>query len=60
MQAPDAKLDWADIPHKLEALCNREAMHGGGPAPYTPLSMFKLILPGQWHGSVSDDNACRA
>jgi IS5 family transposase len=43
-------LDWADIAHKLKGLYKREQTHGGGPEPYAPLSMFKLMLLGQWHG----------
>lgn len=43
-------LDWAEIAHKLKGLYKREATHGGGPEPYAPLAMFKLMLLGQWHG----------
>lgn len=43
-------LDWQDIAHKLKGLYKREQTHGGGPEPYVPLSMFKLMLLGQWHG----------
>lgn len=43
-------LDWAEIEHKLKGLYKREVSHGGGPEPYAPLSMFKLMLLGQWHG----------
>ena len=43
-------LDWAEIAHKLKGLYKREATHGGGPEPYSPLAMFKLMLLGQWHG----------
>jgi len=46
-------LDWADIAHKRKGLCKRETSKGGGPEPYAPLSMFKLMLLGQWH-SLSD------
>ena len=43
-------LDWDDIARKLKGLYRREITHGGGPEPYVPLSMFKLMLLGQWHG----------
>ena len=43
-------LDWDDIGHKLKGLYKREASNGGGPEPYAPLAMFKLMLLGQWHG----------
>lgn len=43
-------LDWVDIAHKLKGLYKREETRGGGPEPYPPLSMFKLMLLGQWHG----------
>ena len=45
-----ALLDWNDISHKLKGLYRREETHGGGPTPYDPLSMFKAMLLGQWHG----------
>ena len=45
-----ALLDWNDINHKLKGLYRREETHGGGPTPYDPLSMFKAMLLGQWHG----------
>ena len=35
---------------KLKGLYRREETHGGGPEPYAPLSMFKLMMLGQWHG----------
>lgn len=43
-------LDWAEIAHKLKGLYKREKSRAGGPEPYPPLSMFKLMLLGQWHG----------
>jgi len=43
-------LDWQDISHKLKGLYKREQSHAGGPEPYAALSMFKLMLLGQWHG----------
>ena len=43
-------LDWVEIAHKLKGLYKREVSQGGGPEPYAPLSMFKLMLLGQWHG----------
>lgn len=46
-------IDWDEIAHKLKGLYKREATHGGGPVPYEPLSMFKLMLLGQWH-NLSD------
>ncbi len=42
-------IDWSDIARKLKGLYKREASHGGGPEPYSPLAMFKLMLLGQWH-----------
>ena len=45
-----ALLDWNDISHKLKGLYRREETHGGGQTPYDPLSMFKAMLLGQWHG----------
>ena len=45
-----ALLDWNDISHKLKGLYRREETQGGGPTPYDPLSMFKAMLLGQWHG----------
>ncbi|MEZ5726778.1 MAG: IS5 family transposase [Burkholderiaceae bacterium] len=44
-----ALIDWAAIDSKLVGLYKRESTHGGGPIPYAPLSMFKLMLLGQWH-----------
>ena len=46
-------IDWAEIAHKLKGLYKRELTRGGGPQPYEPLSMFKLMLLGQWH-NLSD------
>jgi hypothetical protein len=50
--APSMKLheliDWDNIAHKLKGLYKREASNGGGPQPCEPLSMFKLMLLGQW------------
>lgn len=43
-------LDWAAISGELKGLYRRESSGAGGPEPYTPLSMFKLVLLGQWHG----------
>ncbi len=42
-------IDWGRIDTKLVGLYKREKSHGGGPIPYEPLSMFKLMLLGQWH-----------
>ena len=33
----------------MVGLYKREATNGGGPIPYAALSMFKLMLLGQWH-----------
>ncbi|MEZ5729752.1 MAG: IS5 family transposase [Burkholderiaceae bacterium] len=44
-----ALIDWAAIDAKLVGLYKREAARGGGPIPYASLSMFKLMLLGQWH-----------
>lgn len=49
-----ALLDWAEIASKLKGLYQREASGAGGPEPYSPLGMFKLMLLGQWHG-LSDN-----
>lgn len=43
-------LDWAAIAGQLKGLYQREASGAGGPEPYSPLGMFKLMLLGQWHG----------
>ena len=43
-------IDWEAVSHKLKGLYRREETHGGGPEPYAPLSMFKLMLLGRWHG----------
>jgi Transposase and inactivated derivatives, IS5 family len=45
-----ALLDWEEFRQKLKGLYRREETHGGGPTPYDPLSMFKAMLLGQWHG----------
>jgi IS5 family transposase len=37
------------IEAKLVGLYKREKSGAGGPEPYSPLSMFKLVLLGQWH-----------
>lgn len=42
-------IDWRAIDAKLVGLYKRETTKGGGPIPYAPLSMFKLVLLGQWH-----------
>ena len=42
-------IDWPAIESKLVGLYKREASGAGGPDPYRPLSMFKLVLLGQWH-----------
>jgi IS5 family transposase len=46
-------LDWQAIERKLVGLYQREASQAGGPIPYSALSMFKLMLLGQWH-NLSD------
>ena len=46
-------LDWQAIERKLVGLYQREISRAGGPIPYSPLSMFKLMLLGQWH-NLSD------
>ena len=43
-------LKWSMIESKLVGLYQREQSRGGGQEPYSPLSMFKLVLLGQWHG----------
>ncbi len=52
-QSPTMKLhdviDWTPIDKCLVGLYKRESSHGGGPIPYSPLSMLKLMLLGQWH-----------
>ncbi|WP_235587583.1 IS5 family transposase [Tepidimonas taiwanensis] len=52
-------IDWAVIGAQLKGLYRRELTRGGGPEPYAPLSMFKLMLLGQWHG-LSDAELERA
>ena len=47
---PHQLIDWEAVSRKLKGLYRREESHGGGPEPYAPLSMFKLMLLGQWHG----------
>ncbi|NKF24506.1 IS5 family transposase [Solimonas marina] len=34
----------------LKGIYQREVSGAGGPAPYDPVSMFRLMLLGQWHG----------
>ena len=52
-QSPTMKLheiiDWSALEKRLVGLYKREASHAGGPIPYEPLSMFKLMPLGQWH-----------
>ena len=43
-------LDWSAIRSQLMGLYQREITGAGGPEPYSPLGMFKLMLLGQWHG----------
>lgn len=43
-------INWGSIEGKLIGLYKREQSRGGGQEPYSPISMFKLILLGQWHG----------
>ena len=43
-------LDWGAIAAQLKGLYQREISGAGGPEPYSPLGMFKLMLLGQWHG----------
>jgi IS5 family transposase len=50
MRIPHQLIDWEALSRKLKGLYRREESHGGGPEPYAPLSMFKLMLLGQWHG----------
>ena len=52
-------IDWGAIGAQLKGLYRRELTRGGGPEPYAPLSMFKLMLLGQWHG-LSDAELERA
>lgn len=44
-----ALIDWQAIEEKLVGLYKREQSRAGGPEPYSPLGMFKLMLLGQWH-----------
>lgn len=39
-------IDWSAIESKLVGLYKREKSGAGGPEPYSPLSMFKLVLLG--------------
>ena len=41
-------LDWSAIAGQLTGLYQREISGAGGPQPYSPLGMFKLMLLGQW------------
>lgn len=43
-------LDWVVVAHKLTGLYKCDTSKGGGPEPYAPQAMFKLVLLGQWHG----------
>lgn len=43
-------IDLEAVSRKLKGLYRREESHGGGPERYAPLSMFTLMLLGQWHG----------
>ena len=43
-------LDWSAIAGQLTGLYQREISGAGGPQPYSPLGIFKLMLLGQWHG----------
>ena len=40
-------LDWSAIAGQLTGLYQREISGAGGPQPYSPLGMFKLMLLGQ-------------
>ena len=42
-------IDWRAIVARRAGLYRLEATDGGGPIPYAALSMFKLMLLGQWH-----------
>jgi IS5 family transposase len=46
-------LDWEAIRASLKGIYQREASGAGGPEPYDPVSMFRLMVLGQWH-SLSD------
>ncbi len=43
-------IDREAVSRKLKNLYRREESQGGDPEPYAPLSMFKVMLLGQWHG----------
>ena len=43
-------LDWGSIQGQLKGVYLREITGAGGPEPYSPLGMFKLMLLRQWHG----------
>lgn len=43
-------LGWMAIAGQLKRLHQREISSAGGPEPYAPLGVFKLMLLGQWHG----------
>ena len=47
-------LDWSQITAQLKNLYKRDISGKGGQEPYAPLSMFKLVLLGQWH-NLSDE-----
>lgn len=42
-------LDWEAIRSMLRGIHKRDESGAGGPTPYDLVSMFKLMLLGQWH-----------
>lgn len=54
-----ALLDWGEVRAALKGIYQRERSGAGGPEPYDPVSMFQLMLLGQWH-SLSDGELERA
>ena len=42
-------IDWEQFEPYLSTLHKRDLSHGGGQEPYSSLSIFKLVLLGQWH-----------
>lgn len=41
-------LNWVEIERQMVGLYRREFSNAGGPEPYAPLGMFKLMLLGQY------------
>lgn len=42
-------IDWQRIDHLLNRIHKRDWTRGGGPTPYPPVQMFKILLLQHWH-----------